>query len=86
MMKLAKGLLCSIFVAKLIDAKRFIVKTKGEKAGRFMASTLDDDQTLGKFKNHVKIIVKIAPIQIVVDSLMFVETELSTIPWFSATY
>ena len=71
-MKLAKGLLCSIFVAKLIDAKRFIVKTKGEKAGRFMASTLDDDQTLGKFKNHVKIIVKIAPIQRIVDSLMFV--------------
>ena len=55
-MKLAKCLLCSIFVAKLIDAKRFIVKTKGEKAGRFMASTLE--LTLGKFKNHVKIIVK----------------------------
>ena len=68
-MKLAKGLLCSIFVAKLIDAKRFIVKTKGEKAGRFMASTLDDDdQTLGKFKNHVKIIVKIAPIQLALQT------------------
>ena len=48
-MKLAKGLLCSIFVAKLIDAKRFIVKTKGEKAARFMASALDDELTLGKF-------------------------------------
>ena len=49
-MKLAKGLLCSIFVAKLTDAKRFIVKTKGENAGRFVASTLNDDQTLGKFQ------------------------------------
>ena len=67
-MKLAKGLLCSIFVAKLIDAKRFIVKTKGEKAGRFMASTLDDELTLGKFKNHVKIIVKIAPIQLALQT------------------
>ena len=63
MMKLPKCLLCLIFVTKLNDARRFIVKTKGEKAGRFMASTLDDDLTLGKFKNHVKIIVKIAPIQ-----------------------
>ena len=50
MMKLARGLLCSIFVTKLIDAKRFIVKTKGENAGRFVASTLNDDQTLGKFQ------------------------------------